>query len=93
MNVYLITWKFNKEESNYNIAQDALIEKIKNKYTWANDPGLDSVYFIASTLSTSNIYEDLSPLLEENDRIVITEMTRYFGNFNQGVHNWIKSFI
>lgn len=92
MSVYLVTWDFNKEGSNYNAKYSALVELLKNT-TYVKDPGLDSVVFIDTTSSISDIFNYLGKVFDQNDRLFITKLQK--GNFegwmSKEINSWINS--
>jgi len=94
MAVYLVSWNLNKEKTTYNQARDAFFALIK-QYPYAYDSNLDSVVFIQTEQPAQQLYTQLGAVLDKNDRILITQMTRgaYVGWLNQDVVNWLNARV
>ena len=69
---YLVSYDLNSPGKNY----DDLYEAIKNASngTWCKP--LSSVYIIKSNLSATAIYNRLKPCLDDNDCILVIEVTK-----------------
>lgn len=69
---YLISYDLNSPGKNY----DDLYEAIKNASTGVWCKPLSSVYIIKSDYSTGTIYNRLKSCIDENDCILIIEVTK-----------------
>lgn len=86
MGVYLATWDLNKEKPDYAGARKRLVDRL-NQYETIRDVGLDSVRFIATTLSAEELSGDLRKYIDANDRLVLTKLVA--GDF----HGWLKQDV
>jgi hypothetical protein len=68
--IYLITYDLNTEGKDYN----ALYDKIKSLGQWFHP--LESVWFLQSSYSVSQISEQLRTTMDNNDYIFVVEITR-----------------
>jgi hypothetical protein len=94
MSVYLVTWELNKEKPAYTTARNRFLVRL-NKHQNIKDPGLDSVAFVSSSLSASQISNDLRIALDENDRLVVSKMNsnQYAGWLLKTVGDWINARV
>jgi hypothetical protein len=92
MAVYVVTWDLNKEKPNYAEARKEFIAHLE-RYDNTKDPGLDSVRFVSTNLSASELSEDLRKKLDNNDRIIVTKLVsgNYAGWLNKSVWDWINA--
>ena len=92
MPVYVVTWELNKEKPNYQAARKAFVEHI-DRYTHTKDPGLDSVRFISTTWTPSEVRDDLKKKLDANDRLFLCQINsrQNDGWLSQPVWDWINS--
>ena len=69
---YLVSYDLHKPGKNY----DDLYEAIKNASdgTWCKP--LSSVYIIKSNLTPKTIYDKIAPCLDENDCVLVIEVTK-----------------
>jgi hypothetical protein len=92
MAVYVVTWDLNKEKPNYAEARKQFIAHLE-RYDNTKDPGLDSVRFVSTNLSASELSEDLRKKLDNNDQIIVTKLVsgNYAGWLNKSVWDWINA--
>lgn len=92
MGVYVVTWNLNKERSNYAQARKEFIEHLE-RHSNIGDAGLDSVRWISTTMSADQLYNDLAPKLDTDDRIFISHLAggTYQGWLSQSTADWINS--
>jgi len=92
MAVYLVTWDLNREKPNYAAARNLLIDQIQT-FENIKDSGLDSVLFISTTWTANQVYDDLAPKLDKDDRVVVTKMSGadHQGWLSQATWDWINS--
>lgn len=92
MSVYLVTWDLNKQKANYNQARQNLINHL-SKYDHIKDPGLDSVWFIASGASADTISAEILKHMDNNDRLIVTKLNsgQHQGVLLKTVWDWINA--
>jgi len=92
MAVYLVTWDLNKEKPNYAEARKQFLAHLE-RYQNNKDPGLDSVRFVSTDLSASQISTDLQTKLDNNDRLIITKLVsgNHQGWLNKDLWDWINT--
>lgn len=92
--VYLVTWDLNKEKPNYDHARDLFL-LLFDSYDNIKDSGLDSVRFISTSETVSEVFVYLKTRLDEDDRIIITLLTKdaYAGRIKTIVSDWISQRI
>ena len=92
MAVYLVSWDLNKEKANYAQAREMLLTRIY-EYDHIKDSGLDSVYFVSTTWSADQIYDDLRKSLDDNDRVIVTKLVQgsHQGWLSKNVWEWINA--
>ncbi len=85
--VYLITYDLNKTGKDYNSLYSAL-----RRYDFIRDNGLDSVWFVSTTWTSGQIYENLRVHLDINDRIFITQIVNgaHQGWMHRDIWTWIN---
>lgn len=90
--VYLVTWDLNKENSFiYQQKRNVLIDRFRRTQQMY-DPGLDSVRFVDSALSAGETYRFLANgILDENDRMVVAQVTEAHCHLEPAVVAWISS--
>jgi len=74
MAVFLVTWNLNKEGAAYNAARDQLVARLANYDNVYDGQRLDTVCFISTMKTAADVYADLGQVLDQNDRVVITQM-------------------
>lgn len=86
--VYLITYELNKPTKNYSSLYMAL-----GQYQSIRDPGLDSVWFVATTWTATQIYNHLCKHIDVSDRIFITQIKpgENYGWMHKGIWVWINA--
>ncbi len=88
--VYIISYDLISPGQKYQEIHD-LIVKISNN-RWAHI--LDSTYIIESYESAEQIFNDLSPALDSNDNIFISEITtNYYGLLPKKYWSYIKELF
>ncbi|MER9546265.1 hypothetical protein NKI72_30190 [Mesorhizobium sp. M0437] len=92
MSVYLVTWDLNKQKPNYNQARQNLIDHLA-RYEHIKDSGLDSVWFISSTLSADALDADIRTRMDTNDRVIVTKLVhgQHQGWLGQNLWDWINA--
>jgi hypothetical protein len=92
MAVFVITWNLNKERANYNAAREAFIKHLE-AFPNTKDNGLESVRWIESDHSASDISAYLRQKLDKNDRLLVSRIRsgEHAGWLNKSVWDWIKS--
>lgn len=92
MAVFVVTWNLNKERYNYSQAREEFIkhlERIENK----GDPGLESVRFISTTNTASQIDAYLRQKMDSNDRLFVSKLNsgEHEGWLSTEVWRWINA--
>lgn len=83
MKKYCITYDLNKSDKNY----EGLYEAIRN-FDYFHV--MDSVWFIKTNFTVTEIYNKLKPQIDSNDYLFISEITsNYYGYLNKDVWNWL----
>ncbi|MER9026146.1 hypothetical protein NKJ46_25530 [Mesorhizobium sp. M0166] len=92
MSVYLVTWDLNKQKPNYNQARQNHIDHLA-RYEHIKDSGLDSVWFISSTLSADALDADIRTHMDTNDRVIVTKLVhgQHQGWLGQNLWDWINA--
>lgn len=92
MSVYLVTWDLNKERSGYAQARANLIARL-GQYEHVKDPGLDSVWFVSTNWSASQVSADIRQYMDSNDRIIVTQLEsgKHQGWLSENVWDWINT--
>lgn len=90
MAVFVVTWNINREKSNYNSARAEFV-KLLDTYSNVSDPGLESVRWIETDKSASDISQHLRTKLDDNDRIFISKVSpgARAGWLSKTVWDWI----
>lgn len=88
--VFLVTYDLNKQK-NY----DELYTALKGLGEWMRDPGLDSVWFISTSLSAQSIYDRIKPHIDADDRLFITQLEtgKHQGWLSKSAWEWINARI
>jgi ribosome-binding factor A len=91
MPVYLITWDLNREKPNYSEMRQKLINQL-SRYEHIKDPGLDSVWFISTTMTPDQIDADLRSVMHTTDRIITTRLVsgQHQGWLDKSIWDWIN---
>lgn len=94
MAVYVITWNINKERQNYDTARRAFIQHLEH-YDNIKDSGLESVRWISTASTATQVYQDLMSKLDKNDRLFVSLMASgtHQGWLSQQTWNWIDAHI
>ena len=83
MSVYLVTYDLRAPGRNYDDLYDAL-----KKYTHCH--GLESVWFIDSRNSATNIRDHLKKSIDSNDGLFVGKLTRAWAGFSIECGEWLK---
>lgn len=88
--VYLITYDLNKPGKEYRNLYSAL-----RQFDYIRDNGLDSVWFISTSWSASQVYNFLHSYIDSSDRIFVTKLHRGEGEHEGWLHKdmwkWINA--
>lgn len=92
MAVYIVTWNLNKEGSAYTQARDAFLRHL-GKYQNVKDSSLETVRFISTAETASQISGYLRQRLDGNDRLFVSKLnaSEHDGWLAQDVWTWIKA--
>ncbi len=93
MAVYLVTWDLNKEKPNYGAARGEFIARI-SRYEHIKDNGLDSVWFVDTSWSASEVNTDLKLALDDNDRLIVVQIhknTGHSGWLHKDTWQWLEA--
>ena len=95
MSVFLVTWNINKEKTNYSQDRTEFINHLNNHYTNTSDEGLESVRFISSNNTATQISDKLREKLDANDCIFVTKLVsgNYQGWLSSSTWDWINKYI
>lgn len=88
--VYLVTYDLNKPGKDYSNLYAAL-----RQYQYIRDNNLDSVWFVSTSWTVSEIYEHLRHHMDTSDRIVITQMRtgEHQGWMHKDIWAWINARV
>jgi hypothetical protein len=91
MSVYLVTWDLNKEKPAYAQARQTLISHLE-RYQHIKDAGLDSVWFLSTEWSATQVDADIRTKMDSNDRLVVTKLVtgQHGGWLNKDIWTWIN---
>lgn len=92
MAVYVVTWNLNQERSNYAQARQAFIQHLE-RYQNHKDTGLETVRWISTSSTATQIDADLRQKLDNNDRLFVSKLNRseHQGWLNQATWDWINA--
>jgi len=92
MAIYIVTWNLNREGDNYPAARAAFIEQLE-RHTHVADSGLESVRFVSSSLSAEDLYLDLQPKIDDDDRVFVVQLasSKIAGQLEDDVIDWIEA--
>jgi len=92
MSVFVVTWNLNKERSNYSHAREEFLKQL-NRYENTSDPGLETVRFVSTSSSATDIDTLLRQKMDNNDRLLVSKMNRgeYQGWLDTGAWTWITA--
>jgi hypothetical protein len=85
--VYLVTWNLNKEGAAYNAARERFVGRVGNYDNVYDGPRLDTVCFVSTTKTASEVYADLGQALDQDDRIVVTQMRA------ESTGGWLSAYM
>jgi len=91
MSVYVVTWNLNKERSNYDQARKEFLKHLES-YDNIGDSGLESVRFISTSQSATQIDGFLRQKMDTNDRLFVSSLRsgEHQGWLAQVVWDWIN---
>lgn len=94
MAVFMVTWNLNKERGNYALARQSFVQHL-DRYPNIADPGLESVRWLSSNATATQISDDLRLKLDANDRIFVTKLDNggHQGWLSKDVWEWINARI
>jgi hypothetical protein len=94
MSIYVVTWNLNKERSNYDAARREFIAHLERMENIA-DSGLESVRFISTSSTASDVDVYLREKLDKNDRLFVSKVNRgeNAGWLAKNVWDWINARI
>ncbi len=92
MSVYVVTWNLNQERSNYGNARQAFIQQIE-RYDNVKDSGLETVRWISTSSTASQVDTDLRRNLDQNDRLFVSKLNpnENHGWLSQKTWDWINA--
>ncbi|MDB5995294.1 MAG: Uncharacterized protein JWP42_2430 [Pseudomonas sp.] len=92
MAVFMVTWNLNKERGNYAQARQAFTQHL-DRYQNVSDPGLESVRWLNSAATATQVSDDLRLKLDVNDRIFVTKINEgeHQGWLSKSVWEWINA--
>ena len=90
MAVYVVTWDLNKEKPNYQAARKAFLDHL-GAYEQTKDSGLDSVRFISTDETASEVKDFLREKMDDNDRLLVSRMRKGERSGWLTVWDWIKA--
>lgn len=92
MAVYMVTWNLNQERQNYATARTVFIAQVE-AYEHVKDSGLETVRFISTTNTPTQISDYLRLKLDNNDRLFVTKLNKgaHAGWLAQDVWTWINA--
>lgn len=91
MSVFLVTWNLNKELSQYQSARYAFLSRL-SYFEHIFEAGLETVAFVSTPAgyTSHDIYNQLLPALDQNDRIFITPIVgNYRGYVGGATRVWL----
>lgn len=90
MAVYAVTWNLNKERSNYDQARRDFLSKLE-QYDYIKDADLESVRWISTASSASQVTADLKTKLDNNDGLFVSKIIsgESAGWLSKAVWAWI----
>ena len=91
MSVYVVTWNLNNEGIGYAQARQAFINHL-NRYQNIKDPGLETVRWISTDWSATQIDTDLRQKLDSNDNLFVSKLNsgEYQGWLSPDIWSWIS---
>lgn len=92
MAVFVVTWNLNKEGSAYTQARDVFLRHL-SKYQNTRDSGLETVRFISTAESATQIDGFLRQQLDSDDRLFVSKLNsgEYQGWLDASVWEWINA--
>jgi len=92
MAVYLVTWALNKENPNHAESVKQFVAHLE-RYRNTTDSGLESVWFVSTNMTASQLCDDLRKTFDDNDKLVVTKLVPgdYYGWLSEEVWAWISA--
>ena len=92
MSVFVVTWNLNKERSGYDQARRDFIAHLE-RYDNAKDGGLESVRWVSTASTASDVSAYLRQKLDKNDRLLVSRLNRSenSGWLSQATWDWINA--
>lgn len=92
MAVYVVTWNLNQERSGYDQARREFIAHLE-RYEHTKDPALETVRWISTNSSATEVSQFLRQKLDDNDRLFISKVNsgQRDGWLSQTVWDWINA--
>ena len=94
MAVYVVTWNLNRERSNYGKAREEFLGQL-NRYENKADSALETVRWVSTTNSASQVDETLRQKLDKNDRLFVSKLNpgERAGWLENDVWEWINARV
>lgn len=92
MAVYVVTWNLNQERSNYAQARQVFVQHLE-RFENVKDSGLETVRWISTSSTASQIDADLRQKLDNNDRLFVSKLNsgEHQGWLNKATWEWINA--
>ena len=87
-----ITWDLNKEKPNYAEARKQFLAHLE-RYDNRKSSGLDSVRFVSTNWSATQVSDDLRTKQDDNDTLFVTTLVsgNHQGWMNKATWEWINA--
>jgi hypothetical protein len=94
MAVYLVTWNINNARTNYAAARAAFVAEL-DTYETIRDTGLETVRWVATNASATELNDRLKTKLDTNDRLFITQVmgSNMNGLVESDIWDWIYARV
>lgn len=92
MAVYVVTWNLNLERRDYAAARKAFLDHVE-RFSFTKDSNLETVRWIETAWTVSQVREYLFQKLDDNDRLFVSRVRRgeSDGHLEQFVWDWINA--
>lgn len=92
MAVFVVTWNLNKERAGYDQARREFIAHLE-RFDNVKDSGLESVRWISTANTASEVSSFLQQKLDANDRLFVSKLNRgeNAGWLSKTTWEWIKA--
>lgn len=84
MSVYIVTYDLNAPGKNYSALYEAM-----EKYTRCK--GLESVYFIDTNETASQVRDYLQEFVDSNDVVFVGQLVKHWASRNLPCGDWLKA--